>query len=57
MGEEAKKGGLISGWIKAVLGGMLGLLSGAAAVYGTAVVDRVVTNRLRTSLLRRMASR
>jgi len=42
MAEEGKKGSLIGSWIKAVMGGLLGLLSGAAAVYGTAVVDRVV---------------
>lgn len=42
MSSEAKKGGLISGWIKAALGGLFGLLSGAAAVWATAALDKVV---------------
>ena len=32
----------LSGWIKTALGAVLGIVSGAAAMYGTAIVDRVV---------------
>lgn len=41
MGEEAKKG-LVRGWMKTVFGAGLGLFSGAAAMYATAIFNTVV---------------
>jgi PKD repeat protein len=36
------KGGALSGWFKTAMGGTVGLVGGVAAMYATAVVDKVV---------------
>src|SRR5215207_9547689 len=44
MADEKKpeaKPGVVRGWLKAVLGGAIGLGSGVLGVYATAIVDKV----------------
>lgn len=38
----ASKSSIIGGWIKAIAGGTVGLLGGAATMYSTAIFDKVV---------------